>query len=103
VPARPWRWLALPVALLIAATVLVGLLRSELRSAGGRPPAQATRGAPARHVRHHAAAPRFYTVRAGDTLATIAAATHVPVSRLQRLNPKLEPTSLFIGDHVRLR
>jgi LysM repeat protein len=42
-------------------------------------------------------------VRAGDTLATIAAATGVSVARLQQLNPGVEPTSLFIGDRVRLR
>ena len=47
--------------------------------------------------------PRLWTVRAGDTLATIAAASGVPVAKLQELNPNVEPTSLFIGDHIRLR
>jgi len=42
-------------------------------------------------------------VRAGDTFATIAAATGVTVARLQELNPRVEPTSLFIGDRIRLR
>jgi hypothetical protein len=42
-------------------------------------------------------------VRAGDTLATIAAATGVPLARLEKLNPQVEPTSLFIGDRIRLR
>jgi hypothetical protein len=42
-------------------------------------------------------------VRAGDTLATIAAATGVSLERLERLNPNAEPTSLFIGDRIRLR
>ena len=45
----------------------------------------------------------FYRVRAGDTLATIAAATGVPVERLEQLNPNVEPTSLFIGDRIRTR
>jgi LysM repeat protein len=42
-------------------------------------------------------------VRAGDTLATIAAATGLPVDRLEQLNPNVEPTSLFIGDRIRTR
>jgi LysM repeat protein len=45
----------------------------------------------------------FHRVRAGETLATIAAATGVPVQRLEQLNPNVEPTSLFIGDRVRVR
>jgi LysM repeat protein len=44
-----------------------------------------------------------YVVRAGDTLTTIAAATGVSVDRLEQLNPSVEPTSLFIGDELRLR
>ena len=49
------------------------------------------------------AAPKLYRVRAGDTLATISAATGVSVARLEQLNPNVEPTSLFIGDRIRLR
>ena len=48
-------------------------------------------------------AKRLYTVRAGDTLGTIAARTGVSVMRLRQLNPNAEPTSLFIGDKIRLR
>jgi LysM repeat protein len=46
---------------------------------------------------------RIYVVRAGDTLVSIAAAQGVPLARLLQLNPKVEPTSLFIGDEIRLR
>jgi LysM repeat protein len=46
---------------------------------------------------------RVYTVRAGDTLGSIAQSTGVPLERLRRLNPKLEPTALFIGQQLRLR
>jgi LysM repeat protein len=46
---------------------------------------------------------RFHVVRAGDTLASISARTGVSVARLRQLNPTVEPTSLFIGDKLRLR
>jgi spore germination protein YaaH len=52
--------------------------------------------AKATHVR------RYYRVRAGDTLASIAAQTHTPVARLRRLNPRVQPTALFIGQRLRL-
>jgi LysM repeat protein len=51
----------------------------------------------------HAPAPRYYRVRAGDTLATIAARTKTPVAKLRRLNPSVQPTSLFIGQRLRVR
>jgi LysM repeat protein len=56
--------------------------------------------------RHHAKkapVPRFYRVRAGDTLAAIAVRTHTPVAELERLNPTVKPTALFIGQRLRLR
>ena len=64
------------------------------------PPQSKPRHTPVVHTRRD---PRLYTVRAGDTLATIAATTGVSVARLQQLNPRVEPTSLFIGDRIRLR
>jgi LysM repeat protein len=60
-------------------------------------------GPPAKAKAKAKAQPRLWTVRAGDTLATIAAASGVPVARLQQLNPNVEPTSLFIGDKIHLR
>lgn len=59
------------------------------------------------HAQHqHAKAPqrpRFYRVHGGDTLARIAARTKTPIARLQRLNPRAQPTALFIGQRLRLR
>ena len=91
--SRPWRTLAGPLAVLLAVTIAVGVGRRALRDAPHSP----AKTVPA------AEAPRFYTVRAGDTLETVAALTGVPVTRLENLNPKLESTSLFIGDRIRLR
>jgi LysM repeat protein len=61
-----------------------------------------------RAARPHAKAPaptgpRYYRVRAGDTLAAIAAKTHTPMARLAKLNPAVQPTALFIGQRLRLR
>jgi LysM repeat protein len=47
--------------------------------------------------------PRFHTLRTGESFGSIAARTGVPISRLQRLNPKLKATALQPGARVRLR
>ena len=100
---RPWRSFAAPLAFLLAATLVVALVRAGLNddqpAAGKVKPATAAKPKPA------ATSPTkgVYVVRAGDTLATIAAATGVSVARLLALNPRVEPTSLFIGDEIHLR
>jgi hypothetical protein len=103
VPRRQWRPYAAPAALLLAVTVAVALARPALRH-----------GHPAKSPpppRHHVAAKhrpppqrvrRVYVVRAGDTLVSIAARTHVPLPELQRLNPNVAPTALHIGDRLNL-
>jgi len=97
VVARSWRPYAAPAAFLAAVTLAVVGVR-ELW------PHEAAK---VEHVqRYHAKAssgPRYYRVRPGDTLAAIAARTHTPVARLQRLNPAVQPTALFIGQRLRLR
>jgi LysM repeat protein len=45
----------------------------------------------------------FYTVKTGDTLAGIAAEVGVPVTRLQELNPDLDPQALISGQKIRIR
>lgn len=47
--------------------------------------------------------PRFWTVRKGQSFGSIAARTGRSIDRLRRLNPKLKPEALRIGDRVRLR
>jgi LysM repeat protein len=54
------------------------------------------------HRRHHRR-PKFYVVKAGDTLSVIAAKTHVPLSRILSLNPLVSPNSLQTGQRLRLR
>ena len=45
---------------------------------------------------------RFYTVRPGDNLSTIAAKTGVSVNTLLQLNPSLDPQNLVNGQRVKL-
>src|SRR5262249_30753148 len=99
-PNRGWGVYAGPAGCLPAATVAVIVVRAEWRHATASGP-----GAPA-HVTRKPAAPRgraFYIVRAGDTLDAIAVKVKVSVARLLKLNPRLSPTALFIGERIRLR
>ena len=45
---------------------------------------------------------KTYTVRPGDTLASIAEQTGVPVEELEELNPGVDSNSLSIGQEIRL-
>ena len=45
---------------------------------------------------------RYYTVRPGDSLSTIANRTGVPVGTLLELNPSLDPQALSTGQRIRL-
>jgi LysM repeat protein len=47
--------------------------------------------------------PKYYVVRAGDTLSTISVRTHVGVNRLLSLNPLVSPNSLQTGQRLKLR
>ena len=108
---RSWRPLAAPAAFLLAATIAVALARPAVHR--DAPPARVqaaqvkTQKAAVADVRQAAkrqpAAGAMYTVRAGDTLGTIAARHHVTVGTLLELNPKAQPTALFIGQQIRLR
>ncbi|HUK97684.1 MAG TPA: LysM domain-containing protein [Gaiellaceae bacterium] len=93
---RSWQHYAAPAAFLLAATIAVVLIRAGFESSGTAPPPSvaATTGK---------SAPRYWTVRAGDTYAVIARATGVSVVVIRRLNPGVSSTSLFIGQRVRVR
>ena len=97
IPARSWRPFAAPAAFLAAVTLAV----VGARALWPHHAAQATQ--PAGHHAKAPAGPRYYRVRAGDTLAAIAVRTKTPVARLRRLNPAVQPTALFIGQRLRLR
>jgi LysM repeat protein len=46
---------------------------------------------------------RFYVVKAGDTLGTIAQRTGVTVEQLLSLNPSADPQGLVTGQRIKLR
>lgn len=101
-PSTGWRRYAAPAAFLAAVTVAAILVHAGLHSTSPRPSHAAT----TTHERAPTttgATRRYWTVRAGDTFASISSSTGVPVARIQRLNPAVKSTSLFIGEKIRLR
>ena len=44
-----------------------------------------------------------YTVKTGDTLGGIAETVGIPITRLQELNPELDPQALVSGQKIKLR
>lgn len=53
--------------------------------------------------RKRSGAPRAYVVQNGDTLTSIARRTGVPVSRIEALNPGVDPQILVSGERLKLR
>jgi hypothetical protein len=49
------------------------------------------------------AARRVYVVKSGDTLATIASKTKVPIDQIVALNPQIDPRALVTGQRIKLR
>jgi LysM repeat protein len=46
---------------------------------------------------------KTYTIQAGDTLGGIAAKTGVPLSRIEELNPSVDPHAMTTGQEIRLK
>lgn len=44
-----------------------------------------------------------YIVKVGDTLGAIAAKTGVPLTRIQSLNPNVDPHAMVAGQQIRLK
>ena len=111
---REWQRYAGPAAFLLAATIAILLIRSGLE-AGGKPGQTSvtvptvprsrvvTTTAPTTTAKAKRTAARFWTVQAGDTFGVISSKSGVPVATIQRLNPNVKSTSLFIGEKLRLR
>jgi LysM repeat protein len=47
--------------------------------------------------------PKSYEVRSGDTLSAIAEKTGVEMSRIEQLNPEIDPQALIEGQKLKLR
>jgi N-acetylmuramoyl-L-alanine amidase len=46
---------------------------------------------------------RTYTVQSGDTFASIAIKEGTTVASLEQLNPGVDPTTLHIGEKIRVK
>jgi LysM repeat protein len=47
--------------------------------------------------------PRYYRLRAGQTLSDVALRFDTSVDELRRLNPRVNPNALRIGQRIRVR
>jgi LysM repeat protein len=65
-------------------------------------PQKQARKKPRNPVQRTPSGARFYTVRSGDNLSTIAAKTGVSVDTILELNPTLDPQGLVNGQRVKL-
>jgi LysM repeat protein len=94
---------AAPVAFLAAVTIAVLLVRSGLQtdSSPGPTTAAATTAATTTHERPPR--PKYYRLRAGETLSDVALRFNTTVEDLLALNPKLKPTQLTIGQRIRVK
>jgi LysM repeat protein len=81
--------------IVVIATTLGG---GDSGSGGGSTPAgQVKQG----HGKAHT--PKSYVVQGGDTLTSIAHENGVPVARILRLNPGVDPQILISGEKLKLR
>ena len=101
--SRITRWAA-PVAFLAAITIGALLVRAGFEHGGHHratsPPTTVTSNKKTHARKPH---PRSYTIRSGDTLASIAAKTGTSVARLEQLNPGIDPQTLHVGQTIRVQ
>jgi LysM repeat protein len=109
----PLRFLA-PVALVLFGIALLVIVSSSDGGNGSGAPSAAeqqknkdlgTSSKKSRKKRARAGGlpTRTYTVKSGDTLGSISSKTGIPVSKLQELNPQLDPQQLVSGQKIKLR
>jgi LysM repeat protein len=99
----PVRYMA-PLALIIFVVAMLVVVAGS-GAGGSKSAAKAgttTRAKAARSAKR--ARPRtVYIVRQGDLLSTIASKTGVALTRLQQLNPDVDPQTLVPGQRLKLR
>jgi LysM repeat protein len=106
----PARWLA-PIALVACAVAVYTVVNATLLSDEPSTASTASQSSTSktRTVSDGSTASKrrakrrpAYTVKAGDTLSSIAVKTGVSLERIQELNPKLDSQSLQTGQRVKL-
>src|ERR1700741_1114564 len=89
-----------PAAFLLAVTIAVLLVRSGLHHraapASVTTTVETTTAAPQTHR------PRYYTLRARETLSDVAVRFNTTVEQLLALNPRVKPTALIVGQRIRV-
>jgi LysM repeat protein len=103
--SRITRWAA-PVAFLAAITIGALVVRAGLEHGKqhAKQPTPTVTSKTKTHGKGHAKRHvRRYTIRAGDTLASIASKTGTTVARLVQLNPGIDPTGLRVGQTIRVK
>jgi LysM repeat protein len=98
----PARYVA-PLALAGAAVAIVLVIKNSHPSSGGGTTAATTTTTTVRTQHKHRPRHRFYVVKPGDLLSTIARKYGLSTQALEELNPKLDPQTLQAGQRVRLR
>jgi LysM repeat protein len=109
--ARGWRTQAkrygAPLAFLLAATIAVLLVRSGLNSDAAPTTTSVRATTTVETLTTRTTTPprqrRFYRVRTGETLSDVAIKFDTSVAQLLVLNPGIEPTSLTVGQRVRVK
>lgn len=96
-PAR----IAAVIALAVAVVALMMIVSSAQETEDGPKAARDT----TEQAENRAKRPRraVYVIKDGDTLLGIAGKTGVQLSRLQELNPDVDPQRLIAGQRIRLR
>jgi LysM repeat protein len=104
--------LGAPAAFLLAFTIFVLIIRSGTQDEEAantvRVATQATTRAAPATTRAATTAPaatteELYEIQQGDTLETVAQAHGTTVEALLELNPGIDPTTLSIGQQIRVR
>jgi LysM repeat protein len=96
---------AAPVAFLAAVTIGALVVRAGFQHGKhhtGTPTTSVTTTKTKRHG-HKRPRLRTYTVQSGDTFASIALKERTTVARLEQLNPGVDPTTLRVGQKIRVQ
>lgn len=96
---------AAPVAFLAAVTIAVLLVRSGLRTDSSPAPTTsvvATTNTTPTVVKRRQR-PKYYRLRAGETLSDVALRFNTTVENLLALNPKVKPNQLTVGQRIRVK
>ena len=96
------RYAAPAASLLAVTTAVLGIHYGLQRPRPAAPPPAPTVTVPPR-VKRAAAITRTYVVQRGDSFSAIATKTHSSVARLERLNPRVGPTALRVGERIRVK